>query len=171
MKIKNIIIVFALILVGLSACKKESVIELGTVYPMSGEWYVTAQFDDGSGVVDDHYGLGYFLLTTSNTAANTENELLIMDDANFWWFKVKSALNLEAKTFSATNVNNLVPEEDYGSQITISVTSGNVIIDGGLSTDENVTDSIYMEVEYSDDPGTVYQISGVRRTGFLEDEH
>jgi hypothetical protein len=34
-----------------------------------------------------------------------------------------------------------------------------------------VTDSIYFEAEFSDDPGTTYQFTGYRRTGWPEDDH
>lgn len=161
---KNIFIVLLVGLIGLTACEKETEIKLNPVAPMGGEWWVTAATSDGS------YESDHFIIVTSNTAANTSDELLIDDRLNWYWFKAKVNLNLSSRTFSATDVDNLVPEEDYGYQITMSFSNGQLIEGGGISRDGNACDSIYMEVEYSDDPGTIYQISGVRRTGFLEDE-
>jgi hypothetical protein len=46
-----------------------------------------------------------------------------------------------------------------------------VIKDGGRSKTGVKTDSIYMVVEFSDDLGTDYEISGHMRTGFVEDEY
>jgi hypothetical protein len=34
-----------------------------------------------------------------------------------------------------------------------------------------VTDSIYFEAEFSDDPGEIYQLAGYRRTRWHEDDH
>ena len=42
------------------------------------------------------------------------------------------------------------------------------IIDAILDVFDTV---VSMEVEFSDSAGSVYILSGVRRTGFLEDEH
>ncbi|MBL0006376.1 MAG: hypothetical protein IPP25_04095 [Saprospiraceae bacterium] len=47
------------------------------------------------------------MITTSNTAANSTNEFLIFDDANQWDYKVKSPLNLDAKTFGGTGLASL----------------------------------------------------------------
>jgi hypothetical protein len=54
------------------------------------------------------------------------------------------------------------------------VQQGKVLLKEGRSTSGVVTDSIYFEVSFDDDTpayGTTYIVSGVRRTGFLEDEH
>jgi len=175
MKLRNIIIVLGILVLGFSSCEKKSDIELGPVYPMAGEWWVTARFDDGTGTIDDHYGVGYFYLLTSNTASFSSSELLVDDDGNFWNFKVKTNLNLEGRAFSVADGEDLnyaladPPPDPYP---TVTITNGQVIIDGGTSTDGNQTDSIYMEVTYSDDTnGFTYIISGHKRTGFLEDEH
>ena len=42
---------------------------------------------------------------------------------------------------------------------------------GQLVIREKKADSISFNIEFSDDPGTIYRIEGFRRTGFLEDEH
>ncbi|WP_409187208.1 lipid-binding protein [Antarcticibacterium sp. 1MA-6-2] len=51
------------------------------------------------------------------------------------------------------------------------MTNGKVLLDAATTSGGNITDSIHMNVEFSDDPGTVYTLAGYRRTGFLEDEH
>lgn len=58
------------------------------------------------------------------------------------------------------------------SDITVNLQNGKVIAgasEGPFS--KAVTDSIYVEAEFSDDPGTVYQLTGYRRTRFQEDDH
>ena len=75
---------------------------------------------------------------------------------------------LRLKTFSSKDsLNNLIE----GYDIKILVKEGKVIKDGGRSKTGVKTDSIYMVVEFSDDLGTDYEISGHMRTGFVEDEY
>ena len=166
------------LLLSISSCSKlyemnqqdEPEIEYSVVWPMSGEWYVNYRFDDGDGNIGDWYSVGTVPLFTYNTAAEDINKMWISDAGNFWTYTVKTPLNLDAKTFSGTD---LVSTADYDGlyDIKINITNGKVIKDGGISTSGVVTDSIYFEIEYEDDPGTIYQCSGVRRTGFLEDEY
>lgn len=127
---------------------------------VAGEWFTTFTIDG-----EDVYGLGYQLVTTSNTAANSAGEFLITDDGNQWDYKVKSPLNLDAKTFGGTGLANLAYD------ITVNIANGKILPGAATSSGGNVTDSIYFEAEFSDDPGTIYQVAGYRRTGFLEDEH
>ena len=128
---------------------------------VAGEWFTTF---NASGET----GGDYYLITTSNTAANSTNEFLIFDDANTWDYKVKSPLNLDAKTFGGTGLVSLVP--DY--EITVNITNGKIIPGAATSTGGNVTDSIYFQINFSDDPDNlIYDVAGYRRTGFLEDEH
>ena len=127
---------------------------------VAGEWFTTFTIAG-----EDVYGLGYQLVTTSNTAANSAGEFLITDDAHTWDYKVKTPLNLDAKTFGGTGLANL------SYDITVNITNGKILPGAATSSGGNVTDSIYFEAEFSDDPGTIYQVAGYRRTGFLEDEH
>lgn len=127
---------------------------------VAGEWWTTFTVNG-----EDIYGLGYTMVTTSNTAANVPTEFLIGDDGNTWNYKVKCPLNLDAKTFGGTGLANIAYD------ITVNISNGKILPGAAMSTGGNVTDSIYFEAEFSDDPGTIYQVSGYRRTGFLEDEH
>ncbi|MCK9206979.1 MAG: hypothetical protein M0P66_07705, partial [Salinivirgaceae bacterium] len=154
--------------------QEEPEIEYSPVWPLSGEWWVVYRFDDGSGVVDDYYGVGHTLLFTYNTANNDVDQLWIsdggnidVDHANFWSFCVKSPCNVGTKSFAGAD---LVSTADGGGvpyDITVNVTNGKVIQDGGISPSGVVCDSIYFELEFQDDPGTIYQCSGIRKTGFL----
>lgn len=127
---------------------------------VAGEWWTTFTIAG-----DDVYGLGYQLITTSNLASNATNEFLIHDGAHTWDYKVKCPLNLDAKTFGGNDLQNL------SYDILINLNNGKIIPGAATTTGGNVTDSIYFEVEFADDPGTIYQVAGYRRTGFLEDEH
>ncbi len=173
---KRISILFiAALLVSITSCSKmyemnqpkEVSTEYSVVWPLAGEWFVTYQFDNGTGVVDDWYGVGHTTLLTYNTADEDANKIWISDEANFWEYKVKSDCNVEENSISSADslVNNI-----DGYDIKINIKNGKVIADGGKSLSGVVTDSIYFEIEFADDPGTIYQVSGIRRTGFLEDE-
>lgn len=129
---------------------------------VAGEWFTTFTIEG-----EDVYGLGYQLITTSNTAANVPTEFLIADDGHTWNYRVKCPLNLDARTFGGNGLISLVP--DYG--IAVNIANGKILPGAATSSGGNVTDSIYFEVEFEDDPGTIYQVAGYRRTGFLEDEH
>ena len=179
MKNKIIIAVLAVLLMGTYSCRKlyqwnqpkDPVVEYSAIWPLAGEWYVLYQFDDGAGNIGDWYGVGYTTLLTYNTSDEAKDKLWISDDGNFWTYTIKADCDLGARTFSG---DSLVSTADGGGvpyNIKINVKNGKVIEDGGHSTSGVVSGSIYFEIEYQDDPGTIYYCAGVRRTGFLEDEH
>lgn len=131
----------------------------------SGDWYVIFLGDDGTGEYVDIYGTGHVLFSTYNTAANVPDKLFI-DDHEFWPFKGIVDLDQTANSFGGTDLPNYF---DY--DITATVTNGKILKNAATTSGGNVSDSIYMEIEYSDDPGYVYRVAGYRRTGFIEDEH
>lgn len=137
-------------------------IEYAAVTELSGEWYIQYEYQESDGSwTDPHYG--YYTVVTSNTAANIETEMLI-DDTDGWGIQYK--VNVDGLNFSVTDATELA-----GGSGNVTVSNGQIFKDGGRSTSGVVTDSIYFEfVQPTDDP-TVYRASGVRRTGFLEDEH
>lgn len=147
----------------MTACELDDPeIDYAAVTELSGEWYIQYEYQeaDGSWTNPDW---GYYKVITSNTAANIESEMML-DDIDGWGIQYK--VTVSGLNFSANGASDL-----YGGTGDVTVANGVVIKDGGLSTSGVVTDSIYYEfVQPSDDP-TVYRASGVRRTGFLEDEH
>ncbi len=179
---KNKLIVLSVLIIllgGMTGCRKmyemnqpkEVETEYSTVWPLAGEWWVTYQFDDGDGNIGDWYGEGYSALFTYNTAAEDTDKLWISDGGNFWTYTVKSDCNVEGKTFTGDSLVNTADDGGSLYKLKVNITNGKVIEDGGKSTSGVICDSIYFEVEFNDDIGTIYQCSGVRRTGFLEDEH
>lgn len=161
MKIK-LLILLAFVSIGFASCDLGNDPEVGgtVTEAVAGEWWTT--FTVGG---EDIYGLGYTVITTSNTAANIPTEFLISDEGHTWNYKVKSPLNLDAKTFGGDSLQNLAYD------IKLNIMNGKIIPGAATSTGGNVTDSIYFEVIFADDPGTTYEVAGYRRTGFLEDEH
>lgn len=136
------------------------VIEGTKLEEMCGEWW----FRISSG--GDLVAPNYFLLTTSNTSANTNVDLLL-DDHETWPCKVKCKVDLSTLAFvQQANIANY-----YSSNIGVSIKEGKILKKAATTTGGNVSDSIYIKFEFADDPGTEYIYAGYKRTGFLEDEH
>ena len=156
------IAVFAL-LIALSGCRKDPEVGGTAVQEMAGEWWVQLEGDPGN----------YYHFSTYNTAANVPTEMWIDDLETFWLMKGKVNVDIANLTFTGANVENVSP--DYvGSGETFTIVGGKIIKDGAVGpASKAVTDSIYFQVSFSDDPvpGTVYTLSGYRRTRFSEDDH
>lgn len=151
------IVLFALIF---SSCdlKDEYVVEKSKVVEASGQWWVN--YIDPGGDAS-----GYIMLNTFNTSADDGKEFWITDNGDWWDYKVKCPINIDALTFAGKDL------VDTANDIKVQINNGKVIKNGGKSTSGVVVDSIYFELEFEDDPGVIYKAAGVRRTGFLEDEH
>lgn len=161
MKIKNILFFLLLTLGGvIASCQKEEEIGGTATQDASGDWFVRYSDDGGKTFHAD-----YFHFATYNTAANTSNELWLDDLKTFWEMKGRVTLDLNNFTFKGTKVKEVYNDItfDVDGKILKGVAKG-----PGSKTP---TDSIYMKVEFSDDAGTEYILSGYKRTGFLEDEH
>lgn len=78
---------------------------------------------------------------------------------------------IEFKAFSLDKnaVKDSVLVSGYG--IMVKIFEGFIMKDMVVAPSKFVTDSINIQLEWSDDPGTKYRYAGFRRTGFLEDEH
>lgn len=164
--------IMALATLTFASCEKEQ--PGGTaVEKMSGQWYVNVQGLDEDGSVlyedEDLFGLGNFLLLTSNTADNDPSKLFVNDLGNFWEFAVVTKCDLASNTFSVTD------GEDILNGITVTITNGK-ILPGAATTPSGVkADSIVMDVLFSDDPyaGLYYdrlRITGFRYTGLANDD-
>jgi hypothetical protein len=151
----------------LSGCEKDDP-EVGytAIGKAAGEWWVTYQVETSPGVLEA--ASGHVPLLSYNTSDNAANQIWL-DEGNIWPFKVKSGFDGSNMSFSATNAASIV--QSNNKDFTVTVTEGKVMLGGGMSKTKVVTDSIYFRAEFSDDPGTIYHISGHRRTGFLEDEY
>jgi len=130
------------------------------VVEASGDWFVEP-FVGATQV-------GAFLkITTSNTNANGPAELQIFDLKNFWEFKVNTPIDMSNLTFSGADL----PSDVDGYTVSVTITNGVITKNTHTTEIGSVTDSISFDVEFSDDPGTVYTLKGYKRTGFLGDEH
>lgn len=166
------------LLLGLTGCEwlyennqpKEPETEYSSVYPLSGEWWVQYYFDNGDGTYENsHYG--YFPLYTYNTAADDGKAMWISDNGEFWTFTVKCPVNMTNLTFSGNQLVSTAYADGEPYDIWLNVTDGKVLLNAGKSPSGVTVDSIFCGFEFEDDPGNIYYAAGVRKTGFLEDEH
>jgi hypothetical protein len=165
---RKLITACCLLVLGLSACKKEKLDPDGTgAERLANEWWVT--LTQGG---NDIFGIGHFKIASYNTAANSDS--IWLDDLKHGYgFKSKVAADFSGSTFGRANAVNLYynPANPPAFPATVSFTGGKVIAQAGRSRTGNATDSIYVELEFSDDPGTKYVLSGHARTAFAEDEY
>lgn len=131
-----------------------------SVESMAGDWYVQTLVN-GVVVID------YKLISTYNTSANDGKEMWIDDQGHIWDFKVKSPVTLSSSSFAGSNLASSVD----GYNINVNITEGKITKKGATSTGGHTVDGISFKAEFSDDPGTIYEIKGYKRTGFSEDEH
>ncbi|MFI3286017.1 MAG: lipid-binding protein [Rikenellaceae bacterium] len=111
----------------------------------------------------DRYGMAKFSVITSNTAANTSDEMLFVDN-NFWGTTVKCSVDYQAGTFEC------IDAEPYEGCV-MSVLYGKIVEDGAVTPSGRTVDSITAYVKYSDDGNgfTLMKLSGYRYTGYTED--
>ena len=153
-----------LLCMAFTACQKE---EIGgtAAQNLAGQWYVEANVVNADGsVIEDPYGLGRFQILTYNTSANNPSEIWIDDSKNFWDFKVKGTGDINTLTFSAANAQNMKYD------CTVNITNGKIIKNGGVQNNGSPADYISIDVEFSDDPGTIYRLEGVRYSGLVEND-
>ncbi len=150
----------------LSSCSKKPDVEYTAPYKFAGEWWFTMMVD-GQDV-----NLGHSKMATYNTSANT-NEIWVDDLKHGYVFKVKATTDPSTMSFTATNADNQYysSSSPAAAPKTVILRNGKVLEGAGKTKSGNAVDSIYVEAEFSDDPGTKYVISGHQRTGFFEDEY
>ena len=151
-----------LLIMGISSCDEGGDPDPGAtkVVAMSGDWYVQG-FESGTMIAD------YLRISTYNSSADDGTEMWVDDHGNFWDFKAKSPVNTTSLTFSGDGLDSDVD----GYVITVNITNGAIVKDGATTSGGNTADGISFDIEFSDDPGTIYTLTGYKRTGLLEDEH
>lgn len=156
-------------ILALSSCQKKPDVGGTAAEKMANEWWVT--LDEGT--TRDVFGIGHFKIATYNAASN-DNNIWVDDLENGWGFKIKAAADYNSLTFAAANGSSneyFDPANPTHFPKTVKITEGKVIPNAGHSKTGVLTDSIYLKVEFSDDPGTIYTMPGHARTRFAEDDY
>jgi Lipid-binding putative hydrolase len=165
---KKILSILTLASIVLVSCEKEMPEVGGTgAEKVANEWWVRLT-QDGTDV--NH---GYFKIATYNTASSQDS--IWVDDLEHtdYGFKSKAKVDYNNLTFAAANSQNAYYDaenpDDY--PLTVNISNGKVLSGAAKSKTGNTTDSIYLEVEFANDPGVKYVLSGHARTAFAEDEY
>jgi hypothetical protein len=144
------------------ACSKDLPDAGGTTTEaLSNEWWVT---DNGSKVRK---------ISTYNTSSNPDSMWISMSakrdplTLRGDTFQIKVKVDPASLTFSVQNAKNFLKYTINS----VNITNGKVIPKGGTSKTGNITDSIYMEAEYSSDPGVKHILTGVARSRFEADDY
>jgi len=145
---------------GFFACQEEVEVEVGetAVIEVSGNWFV--QIYDDAGNVLDYWVEAY----TYNTSNNSKDSLWVWVDEGWnynWDVQCKVGCDVEAKTFSGTEVENIIDETIW------SIEDGQIFPDQGKTIGGHVTDSIYFTIN---DGVDTYTVAGHEYTGFTEDD-
>ena len=136
---------------------------------MANEWWVTL---DSVGV-QDFYGIGPIKIATYNTSDNG-SQMWVDDFKNGYGEKAKVTADYTNLTFqSEANTANLYYDSTRPSSFpkTVTITEGKIFSKMGHSKSGNIVDSIHLKIVFSDDPGFVYEMNGVERTRFVEDDY
>lgn len=141
--------ILSLVLLSLAifSCQKKIEKEYSWAYPVAGDWTLKAH-------VDNEEVAGPFEVKIYNTSFGQDSIWIDDYNGNFYQMKCKAKVDMSNLTFQTAGSTNAIT--GYG--INVKVMEGKVIN----------KDSIYFKMEFSDDPGTVYTLSGHRTTSYEE---
>ena len=120
-------------------------------YPVAGDWKVKT-YDASGAVTGGPYEIKSYNSSFGKDSIWIDDYATTSSNGNFWSFKVKTAVNVGAKTFSTVGSVNAIPS--YGIKIVVS--KGQII----------GNDSITMNVVFGDDPTTTYVLAGHREVSY-----
>lgn len=143
-------LLLSLVAVALFSCEPTYVKEYSWAYPISGDWKVNAYIDGVE--VGGPYEIKVYNSSFGQDSIWIDDYATTSSNGHFWSMKFKAAADMSTKTFQTTGSKNAI--NGYG--IVISVANGKVIN----------TDSITMDLVFSDDPTTTYQLAGHRMVGY-----
>jgi len=140
------------------SCQKKIEKEYNWAYPVAGDWTLKAH-------VDNEEVAGPFEVKIYNTSFGQDSIWIDDYNGNFWDMKLKAKVDMSTKTFETAGspgINYKIEVEENGETVErypiFKVMEGKVVN----------TDSIYFKMEFEDDPGTIYTISGHRTTSYDE---
>jgi Lipid-binding putative hydrolase len=165
---KKIILIVSLGMLVLISCQKTKEAGTTSAVKVANEWWATL---DSVGIAD-YYGLGHQRILTYNTSAN-DNNIWVDDNKKTYGFKIQAAVNYTSLTFTSAPLaaNEYFTPGSTAFPETVHLTEGKIFPKMAHSRSGNVVDSIHMKLEFSDNPGFIFEINGVERTRFPEDDY
>lgn len=158
---KILLYIFGILLITTVSCIKEPEVWDSSTVDFAGDWW--AEHSDAT----HNYGMKGIM--SYNTASDNGSEIWLTDNKHFWDYKVKCPVNKADLTFGGVDLVNAVP--NYAIKITIK--DGKILKNAARSKSGVQVDSIYYKISFSDAsaPDTFYEVKGLRKTGFAEDNY
>lgn len=166
---KKTVYILLMAVAALSSCKKDDETPGTAMKEIAGEWFLRYSTNDGVDFDD-----AYSHFSTYNTADNSSTTMWFDDlgtfhavKGNLQPVKGKVSVDLTNFTFSATAAPNISK-----SGQTFTILEGKMLKGAATAPASGTkTDSLYVRIQFSEEPGITYILAGYRKTGFLEDEH
>lgn len=148
-----------------SSCTKDINVGATSAVKVANTWWVRLLDTAGNELVP------YSPFTTYNTSANKDS-MWVDDEQNLYGFKVKAQFNTDG-TFSTTKSYNEYYDPSTPTKFpqTVVISDGKVMAKAAKSKTGVTVDSIYMKVQFSDDPTTTYILVGKAKTGWDADDY
>ena len=165
---KRIFLIAIVAIISFSSCQKTKEAGATSAVKVANEWWATL---DSVGI-SDYYGLGHLRIATYNTAV--DNGTIWVDDyKSGYGFKVQATVDYSSLTFSSAPAaaNGYFVTGSSSFPATAHITDGKIFPKMGHSKSGNIADSIHFKIEFSDDPGFIYEMNGVERTRFPQDDY
>ena len=165
---KKIILVSIIVAFIAGSCQKLKDVGATSAVTIANEWWATL---DSVGI-PDYYGLGHIKIATYNTSAN-DNNIWVDDYKNGYGFKIVAAVDYKDLTFSSddSSANDYFVVGSTSFPKSAHITDGKIFPKMGHSKSGNIVDSIHFKIEFSDNPGFIYEMNGVARTRFPADDY
>jgi hypothetical protein len=165
---KKIFLVSITIIFVTSSCQKLKDVGATSAVKVANEWWATL---DSVGI-SDYYGIGHLKMATYNTSAN-DSQIWVDDYKMGYGFKVKATVDYKTLTFSSEDsaANDYFVPGSSSFPKSAHITDGKIFPKMGHSRSGNIVDSIHFKIEFSDNPGFIYEMNGVERTMFAEDDY
>lgn len=159
---KILLYTLGLLLLSVVSCTEKAEVWDSSTLDFAGEWWAEHSLDgDGYGMVG---------IMSYNTATDDGKEMWITDSKNFWDYKVKCPINKADLTFGGANLINAVAGYE---DLIVTIKDGKILKNAAHSKSGVAVDSIYYKISFSDDaaPDIFYEVKGLRKTGFAEDNY
>lgn len=144
--------IIAIAALALFSCEPKYEKQYSWAYPLAGDWTLTAYVNNEA--ITDPFEVKIYNSSFGQDSIWIDDYATTSSNGHFWSMKFKAKADMTAKTFQSIGSKNAVT--GYG--ITIKVANGKVVD----------TDSITMDLEFSDDQGTIYKLAGHRTTSYEE---
>lgn len=179
MKRNNILILLLLAVLAVSCNKEPYEAPKSKTQAMAGRWYVELYADpaltgvpDPNDLIFAYSDFGHYGFVTSNTSNDDADSVLIdFPKFNGLVFRAIVPVDINALTFKPAPTQLNIEKSYLGSGETVNIVEGKILKGAATMPSGRKADSIYLALEFSDDLGNRYILTGHRDSGQPEDQH